>query len=190
LTKAGWRVGTKGSPHFKVVSLETLAEFQARNVPSTPCVAYFVDGQEVPPRIVGYNGTQAMLAQICARHPKAKKLGSLKSNAASPQVSVYGSPLYYESTDCGSPTVSYAQPVYSKPIVTSDFGELPSGLSLRVEDSRAVTYSEPVVYSYPTRYYAAAPTYRTTFQAGPATYSAGLSLFGFPLIGGSAGARF
>jgi hypothetical protein len=181
LRRAGWRVGTKGSPHFRTVSLETLAEFQARNVPSTPCIAYFVDGQEVPPRIVGYDGTQAMLTQICARHPKAKKLGWSGSSTASPQVSTYGSPLYYESTDCGEPTlaancgvptVSYAQSVYSQPVVTS------------------VTYSDPVVYSYPARYYEAAPTYQTTFQAGPATYSAGLSLFGFPLIGGSAGARF
>jgi hypothetical protein len=197
LTKAGWRVGTKGSPHFKVVSLETLAEFQARNVPSTPCIAYFVDGQEVPPRIVGYNGTQAMLVQICARHPKAKKLGWLGSSGANPQLSrlwgrteaipsqppTFGSPLYYESTDCGAPmlTADCGVPTvsYSQPVVTSDFGEL----------SRAVTYSDPI-YSAPPRYYAAAPPYQTTFQAGPANYSAGLSLFGFPLIGGSAGARF
>jgi hypothetical protein len=183
LHRAGWRVGTKGSPHFRTVSLETLADFRARNVPSTPCIVYFIDGQEVPPRIVGYDGTPAMLAQICARHPKAKKTSPMASGVTSPQVSVLWNlpatptcrvPLYYESNICGAPAGSFSAPV-----------------------ATSVTYSDPVYYSAPV-YSApiysqpvyAAPSYQSAFRAGPATYSAGVSLFGFPLIGGSVGATF
>jgi hypothetical protein len=194
LRKAAWKCGVGDSNHFKIVELLTLAEFERRGVPSTPQTVYFVDGVEEPPRITGYGGTPAELAAIVNRHPKsrARKIGTAQS----------GSPLWYDApllgarvlagncgaptiaapggasptlalAECSSPTMSYSAPlakVYeSAPIVTS------------------VTYGDPVfgypVYSAPL--YHAAPGAGLT--VGPATHSAQLSLFGFPLIGGSVG---
>jgi hypothetical protein len=194
LRKASWKCGVGNSNHFKIVELLTLADFERRGVPSTPQTVYFVDGVEKPPRITGYGGTPAELAAIVNRHPKlrARKVGTAQS--ASPlwyDAPLLGAPVLavncgaptmaaptcasptFALADCSSPTMSHSAPlttVYEPaPIVTS------------------VTYGDPV-FSYPVY---SAPLYRAApspgLTIGPATHSAQLSLFGYPLIGGSVG---
>ncbi|HET6327134.1 MAG TPA: hypothetical protein VFG04_20805 [Planctomycetaceae bacterium] len=175
LRKAGWKCGIGDGNHFKIVELLTLPDFEKRNVPSTPQTVYYIDGGEQPPRVTGYGGTTAELAAIASRHPKAKR-----SSRVGTAMSSGGSPLWYEtlrancggpvsSSNCGVPTIaSYPTPVSS----------------FAIESAPAiVTYAGPPVYfASPTSIYA-----QSGLTIGPATHSAQLNLFGFPLIGGSVG---
>jgi hypothetical protein len=193
LRKAGWKCGVSDRNHFKLVELLTLADFQKRSVPSTPQTVYFVDGVEQPPRITGYGGTQEELTRIAGRHPSARK-GSRIGTAEAP---AYTSPLWYDAplysvpvlANCGTPLLA---PNCSTPNATSANGASncgSPGYTTTIYDSppvvTSVTYCEPV-YAYATPIaYRAWPSCGVTL--GPATHAAQLSLFGFPLIGGSIG---
>jgi hypothetical protein len=193
LRKAGWKCGVSDRNHFKLVELLTLADFQKRSVPSTPQTVYFVDGVEQPPRVTGYGGTQEELARIARRHPSAKK-GSRVGTAEAP---AYTSPPWYDTprysapvlASCGKPLIApnCSTPNLTSTNETSNCGS--SGYNAAIYESApivtSVTYSEPVyAYAAPIAY-RACPSCGVTF--GPVTHAAQLSLFGFPLIGGSIG---
>jgi len=195
LRKAGWKCGVSDRNHFKLVELLTLADFQKRSVPSTPQTVYFVDGIEQPPRITGYGGTPDELARIAGRHPSAKKW----SRSGTAEAPAYTSPLWYDAplysapalANCGTPLFA---PNCSTPNVTSANGASnwgsPSYAPTNYESEpivTSVTYSEPVyTYTYAAPIaYQGCPSSGVTFR--PATHAAQLSLFGFPLIGGSIG---
>jgi hypothetical protein len=185
LRKAGWKCGVGAGSHFKIVELLTLADFERRGVPSTPQTVYFIDGVEQPPRITGYGGTTAQLAAIANRHAKARRsshIGTAQQSSAcncltngictcggdcqcAPFVSTSASamtfaasPLWYDAApDCGAPPMSVAV-----------------GLTCA-----APAYVSRLAY---------APPALTIGPAIPARRdSAQLSLFGFPLVGVSAG---
>jgi hypothetical protein len=190
LRKAGWKCGVGDNSHFKIVELLTLADFEKRGVPSTPQTVYFIDGVELPPRITGYGGTSAELAALVNHHPKVKRssrVGTAMQPAAcacpsggvcvcngdcqcAPIVSTrsYGpSPLWYEVTPLGCAAPAMASCA------------APSSYSMD---------SVPATVSYAAPVYVTPPAYaQSGVTFGPATNSAQLSLFGFPLVGGSIG---
>ncbi len=193
LRKAGWKCGVSDRNHFKLVELLTLADFQKRSVPSTPQTVYVVDGVEQPPRITGYGGTREELARIARRHPSAKK----EARVGTAEAPADTSPLWFDAPLCSAPVLAYC----GKPLLvpncstryvsstnrTSNCGS-PAYTTTIYESApvvTSVTYSEPVyAYAAPIAY-RACPSSGVTF--GPATHAAQLSLFGFPLIGGSIG---
>ncbi|HEV8000874.1 MAG TPA: hypothetical protein VGP63_13405 [Planctomycetaceae bacterium] len=175
LRKAGWKCGVGESNHFKIVELLTLADFEKRNVPSTPQTVYYVDGAEQAPRVTGYGGTTAELAAIVTRHPKVKR-----TSRVSTATSYGASPPWYETprTNCGAPVSSSN---CAAPTIASCAAPA-SGFAIEAAPV-AVTYAAPPVYfAAPTPVYA-----HSALTIGPATHSAQLNLFGFPLIGGSVG---
>lgn len=187
LKNAGWKCGVSDRNHFKLIELLTLADFQKRSVPSTPQTVFFIDGVEQPPRITGYGATPDELTQIVRRHPAAKRT----SRASAAEAPTYGSPIWYDAPLCSAPVLANcsaprlaqncaapkAAPDCGGPYVSTIYESAPIVTS--------VTYSEPAyAYSVPIAY---RPYPSCGVAVGPATHSAQLSLFGFPLIGGSVG---
>jgi hypothetical protein len=215
LRKAGWKCGVGDRNHFKIVELLTQADFERRSVPSTPQTVYFVDGAEQFPRVTGYGGTTAELAALVNRHPRVKRsvrVGTAMHQGGctclsggvcvcnencqcAPLVSAgstmsYGaSPLWYEAAPlgCGGPARLSS---CAAPTLAANCGA-PAMASCAAPTSSFSAYSVPttVTYAAPPVYFAApTPVYaHSGATIGPATHSAQLNLFGFPLIGGSVG---
>jgi hypothetical protein len=177
LRKAGWKCGIGDSGHFKIVELLTLADFDMRGVPSTPQTVYYIDGAEQPPRVTGYGGTTAELVALVNRHPKAKR-----SARVGTALSYGGLPLWYETpqSGCGAP-LSVSLSNCGAPTLASCAAPLSSSSACSVPTT--VTYVAPPLYvASPTPVYA-----NSGVTLAPATHSAQLNLFGFPLVGGSIG---
>jgi hypothetical protein len=211
--KGGLEVRRRDGNHFKIVELLTLADFEKRGVPSTPQTVYFIDGAEQAPRVTGYGGTTAELTALVNRHPRVKhRVGTAMQQGGctclsggvcvcnencqcAPLVSAgsamsYGaSPLWYEAAPlgCGGPArlSSCAAPALAAncgaPAMASC--SAPAGSFSAYSVPATVTYfAPPVCFAAPTSVYA-----HSGAAIGPATHSAQLNLFGFPLIGGSVG---
>jgi hypothetical protein len=180
LRKAGWKVGVGSGSHFKIVELLTLPDFERRGVPSTPQTVFFIDGVEQPPRITGYGGTSAELAAIVNRHPMVKKAPRVVTALESGGCSCPAGGIFV-----GERTYQYAPLASATPFVTT----YPGATGLLGCGAPAASAGYSVTYSAPL--YAGAPGPPVCAQPGvtiaPATHSAQLSLFGFPLIGGSIG---
>jgi hypothetical protein len=207
LRKSGWKCGVGDGNHFKIVELLSLSDFQKRGVPSTPQTVYFIDGAEQAPRVTGYGGTSAELTALVNRHPKVKRSARLGTamqppgctcllggvcacngnchcaplvSTMSPAMSYGTSPLWYDaSAHCGAPALASD---CGSPAMAANCGSPAIGYSAPIVTS--VMYSDPVVYRAPVY----VPAYANSgVTIGPATHSAGISLFGFPIIGGSIG---
>jgi hypothetical protein len=182
LRKAGWKCGVGDASHFKIVELVTLADFDKRGVPSTPQTVYFVDGVEQPPRITGYGGTSTELAALVNRHPKAKRFSRVGTALESRGCGCLSGGVCVCDGNCQcAPLASATRSTmrYAASPLWYEAAPLSWGAPV-TSDACAVMYSAPV--------YVAPPVYAPAGLAiGPATHSAQLSLFGFPLIGGSVG---
>jgi hypothetical protein len=182
LRKAGWKCGLGDGSHFKIVELVTLADFDKRGVPSTPQTVYFVDGVEQPPRITGYGGTSTELAVLVNRHPKAKRFSRIGTALRSRDCGCVSGGICVCDGNCQcAPLVSAMRSTMSYAASPLWYEAAPlSWGAPTTSDASAVMYSAPA--------YVAPPAYAPAGLAvGPATHSAQLSLFGFPLIGGSVG---
>ena len=181
LRKAGWKCGVGAGSHFKIVELLTLADFERRGVPSTPQTVYFIDGVEQPPRITGYGGTSAQLAAIANRHARARRSSHIGTAQQSSACNFLTSGVCTCSGDCQcAPFVSASvseMPFAASPLwyeTASDCGARPMSVAVPLTCA-APAYPSRLVYAMP------------GLTIGPATHSAQLSLFGFPLIGASVG---
>ncbi|HXY33968.1 MAG TPA: hypothetical protein VEI07_07050 [Planctomycetaceae bacterium] len=182
LRKAGWKCGVGDANHFKIVELLTLADFEKRDVPSTPQTVFFVDGAEQPPRISGYGGTTGELAAIVRRHPRAKRASRASTAFESSECDCLSGGVCVCNGNCQcAATLSAPSSLMSYAALPLWYQAAPLSCGApAVSDAGVVTYSAPV--------YAARPVYtRSGATIGPATHSAQLSLFGLPLIGGSVG---
>jgi hypothetical protein len=185
LRKAGWKCGVGAGSHFKIVELLTLADFEKRGVPSTPQTVYFIDGVEQPPRITGYGGSTAQLAAIANRHAKARRSSHIGTAQQSSACNCLTNGLCTCDGDCQcAPFVSTsvsemtfaASPLWYE--AAPDCGAAPMSVAV------GLTCAAP---AYPSRLVYAPPAWAIGPAIPARRDSAQLSLFGFPLIGASAG---
>jgi hypothetical protein len=178
LRKAGWKCGVRDGSHFKIVELLTLADFEVRGVPSTPQTAYFVDGTEQPPRITGYGGTNSELAAIVNRHPRVRRRLATTRPAERCTCLAGSDCICHGNCPCAA----------AIPQASSSCSGSPAWYEAVRSDCSTPVVACNSPTSYPMPLHVAANGYQHSVAAiGPATHSAQLSLFGFPLIGGSVG---
>jgi hypothetical protein len=182
LRKAGWKCGVSDGSHFKIVELLTLADFEKRGVPSTPQTVYFVDGVEQPPRITGYGGTSTELGALVNRHSKAKRFSRIGTALQSRGCSCLSGGVCVCHGNC------QCTPLVSATRLAMSYAASPLGYEAAPLACSAPTMSDMYAVAYSAPLYVAPPVYASPgVTIGPATHSAQVSLFGFPVIGGSVG---
>jgi hypothetical protein len=178
LRKAGWKCGIGDGSRFKIVELLTLADFEKRGVPSTPQTAYFVDGTEQLPRVTGYGGTNSELAAIVNRHPRVNRRLAAPKQAGRCACLSGGACVCEGNCLCAD--------ALSRMSVT--WSGSPAWYEVAPSDCSAPAVTGAFLPSYSMPLYVATNGYAPRGATiGPATNSAQLSLFGFPVIGGSVG---
>ncbi|HEV8069600.1 MAG TPA: hypothetical protein VGP76_17810 [Planctomycetaceae bacterium] len=190
LRKAGWKCGVGDNSHFKIVELLTLVDFEKRGVPSTPQTAYFIEGVEQPPRITGYGGTSPELAAIVNRHPKLKRSARVGTAMQSAACACLSGGVCVCNGDCRCAPIVSTRSYGASPLwyEVAPLGCAAPAMASCAAPSSYLMDSVPATVSYAAPVYVAPPVYaRSGVTFGPATHSAQLSLFGFPLVGGSIG---